>query len=126
MGAQTKTGAEWTQQGIRLERVCFGENLLINLPGRPGQGTDTEPPTVPGSAKKEQAVWIGHEGIGISWEASADNVMVSYYEIYKNGKPHTKVSSGTYFFDDAGVLADQYQVRAVDGDGNVSAFTPAV
>jgi hypothetical protein len=126
MATQTKTGAEWMRQGIKLEHVRFGENLLLNLPGRPGQGTDTEPPTTPGSAKKEAAVWIGHEGVGVSWEASTDNVMVSYYEIYKNGHPHTKVSSGTYFFDDAGTLEDEYQIRAVDGDGNTSTFAIAV
>jgi len=125
MITQTKTGAEWMQQGISLDTVNFGENLLINLPGRPGQGTDTEPPTTPGDAKKENVTWIDHEGVGVSWAASTDDVMVSYYEIYKNGEPSTKVSSGTYFFDDAGDLEDEYQVRAVDGDGNTSDFAAA-
>jgi hypothetical protein len=69
---------------------------------------------------------VGHEGVGVSWEASTDNVMVSYYEIYKNGEPFSKVSSGTYFFDDAGEPADEYRVRAVDGDGNASDFTIAM
>jgi len=126
MATQTKTGAEWMEGGIRLEVVSFGENLLLNLPGRPGQGTDTEPPTTPGAARKEPATWIGHAGVGVSWAASTDNVMVSYYEIYKNGAPYTKVSTGTYCFDDAGTLEDEYQVRAVDGDGNASGFGTAV
>ncbi len=126
MATQTKTGAEWMQQGIRLDLVKFGENLLINLPGRPGQGTDTEPPTTPGDAKKESTTWIGHQGVGVSWKASTDNVMVSYYEIHKNGEPYTKVSSGTYLFDDAGALEDEYQIRAVDGDGNASGFATAM
>jgi hypothetical protein len=126
MATQTRTGAEWMEQGIALDTVAYGENLLINLPGRPGQGTDTEPPTTPGSVTKALATWIGHDGAGISWEASSDNVMVSYYEIVKNGQPLTRVSTGTYCFDDAGTLEDEYQVRAVDGDGNGSAFATAV
>jgi len=125
MTTQTKTGAAWMKNGIHLSRVKFGENLLINLPGRPGQGTDKEPPTTPGAATKAKARWINHDGIGVSWGKSTDNVMVSYYEIYKNGKAFTKVASGTYLFDDTGSLTDEYQIRAVDGDGNVSAFVTA-
>ena len=122
MAVQTKTGAEWMKTGIRLDSVKFGENLLINLPGRPGQGSDTIPPTTPGAAVKEKARWIGHDGIGLSWGGSTDNVMVSFYEVYKNGAPFTKVSVGTYLFDEGGKLEDEYQIRAVDGDGNVSDF----
>ena len=125
MPTQTKTGAEWMKDGIRLDRVKFGENLLVNLPGRPGQGADSVPPTTPGAATKEKAHWIGHDGVGVSWGASTDNVMVSYYEVYKNGKPFTKVSVGTYLFDDAGRIQDEYEIRAVDGDGNVSDFVKA-
>ena len=51
--------------------------------------------------------------------------MVSYYEILKNGAFFTKVSIGTYLFDDGGQLEDTYQIRAVDGDGNVSGFVTA-
>jgi hypothetical protein len=47
--------------------------------------------------------------------------MVSYYEIVKNGKPCTKVSTGCYYFDTAGAAGDSYQICAVDGDGNRSA-----
>ena len=126
METQTKTGAEWMAQGIALDTVVYGENLLINLPGRPGQGTDTEPPTTPGPATKVTERWIDHEGVGVSWGASTDNVMVSFYEVFKNGEPLTKVSTGTYYFDDAGTLEDEYKVRAVDGDGNVSAFATAM
>ena len=126
MTEQTRTGASWMKDGIRLGCVKFGENLLINLPDRPGKGTDTEPPSIPGYAKKEKDYWIGHEGIGIMWGESTDNVMVSYYEVYKNGRAYTRVSSGTYFFDDAGNIDDEYIVRAVDGDGNSSVFVEAI
>ena len=125
MSTQTKTGAAWMKDGIQLEQVKVGENLLINLPGRPGQGTDIVPPTTPGPATKEKAHWIGHDGVSVSWGPSTDNVMVSYYEIYKNGGPFTKVSVGNYLFDDTGNMEDEYQIRAVDCDGNVSDFVQA-
>lgn len=126
METESRKGASWMENGIHLDCVHYGENLLINLPGRPGQGTDTEPPTPPGNPKMESEIWIGHEGIGVGWDASIDNVMVSYYEVHKNGAFCTKVSSGTYFFDDQGRMSDSYQVRAVDGDGNFSDFVTAI
>ena len=49
------------------------------------------------------------------------------YEIFRNGKTIGKVAKGTYSFDhSAGAdLAAVYEVRTVDGAGNVSAFTSA-
>jgi hypothetical protein len=126
MGTQTKLGAEWMKSGIQLETVKFGENLLLNLPGRPGQGSDTVPPTAPSAALKAVEQWLGHAGVGVSWGTSLDNIMVSYYEVIKNGVPLTKISIGTYLFDDGGRIEDEYQIRAVDGDGNVSEFVKAV
>jgi len=125
MEPTVRKGKEWMKDGISLSCTLSGEYLLINLPGRPGQGTDKEPPTTPAFAKKEKEVWLDHEGIGISWGESTDNVMVSYYELYKNGEPYTKISTGTYYFDDKGCVDDEYMVRAVDGDGNSSDFVKA-
>ena len=126
MSPATRTGREWMEKGIELENVVPGEYLFINLPGRPGQGADTEPPTAPGFAQKEQAEWLGHKGVGLSWGKAEDNVMVSYYLVEKNGKPATKVSIGLYWFDDGGSLSDEYKVCAVDGDGNRSPLVAAV
>ena len=125
MEKATKTGAEWMKEGIRLSCVNYGEGLLINLPGRPGQGTDTQPPTAPGFAVKKTAIWFGYEGIELNWGESDDNVMVSYYEIYKNGQFLNKVSIGTYYFDEQGSIADKYEIRSVDADGNTSDFVVA-
>ena len=61
-----------------------------------------------------------HDGVALSWQPSTDNVMVSYYEVFRNGAPAFKVSIGEYYFDPKGTLSDKYQVRAVDGDGNAS------
>lgn len=125
METTTKTGAQWMKEGIRLCYVKPGENLLINLPGRPGQGTDTEPPTTPSFANKRPAKWFGYEGIEVYWGEASDNVMVSHYEILKNERFLTKVSTGTYYFDDQGCMDDEYKVRAVDIDGNTSDFVTA-
>lgn len=125
MEKTTKTGAEWMKEGIRLSCVKYGEALFINLPGRPGQGTDTEPPSAPSFAVKRPAKWFDYEGVEVYWGESDDNVMVSYYEIYKNGEFLTKVSIGTYYFDDQGCMDDKYEIRSVDADGNTSDFVTA-
>ncbi|NLG24348.1 MAG: hypothetical protein GX558_03265 [Clostridiales bacterium] len=121
----SKSGGEWMREGIRLSKVVPGQTLYINLPERPGQGYDDEPPTAPGAPIKRAANWIGRDGVEIEWGASADNVMVSYYEIEKNGKRHSVVSIGTYLFDAGASIADEYRVRAVDGDGNCSDWVDA-
>ncbi|MDR1903825.1 MAG: alpha-galactosidase [Treponema sp.] len=126
IGETAKNGREWMEQGIHLDNVLPGEILFLNLYGRPGQGTDTQPPTAPSDAKAGKAHWLGLDGIGVQWGHATDNVMVSYYEIIKNGKPCTKVSTGCYYFDTAGVIGDSYQIYAVDGDGNKSASVTAI
>lgn len=116
-----KNGDEWMKGGIHLDTVLPGELIFLNLHGRPGQGTSVQPPSAPQDAKAEKARWLGHEGIGLRWAPARGSVMVSYYEILKNGKPCTKVSIGCYYFDTAGAAGDSYQICAVDGDGNKSA-----
>ena len=51
-----------------------------------------------------------------------DNNWVSYYELFRDGVALDKVAKGTFYFDhSAGAdLAANYEVRTVDGAGNVS------
>ena len=65
---------------------------------------------------------MDREGLGVAWAASDDNVMVSYYELYKDGQLLSKISVGTYYFDTEGNPEAQYAVCAVDCDGNKSDF----
>jgi len=125
MPTTTRTGAEWMRDGITLERLNPGEYILINLPGRPGQGTDTVAPTTPASAAKAADRWLNRDGVALSWEAATDDVFLSHYEVWQGEQLLTRVSTGTFcFLPDADLAAD-YRIRAVDGDGNKSGFVTA-
>lgn len=56
----------------------------------------------------------------LEWTAATDDNFVSYYDIYKNGEWADRVSVGTFWFDKEGTEGDEYEICAVDGDGNVS------
>ena len=62
-------------------------------------------------------------GVELTWKPGTDDNWVSYYEVFRNGEAIDKVAKGTYYFDhSAGAdLAAKYEVRTVDGAGNVSA-----
>ncbi|MCL5096652.1 MAG: hypothetical protein M1608_03800, partial [Candidatus Omnitrophica bacterium] len=44
-----RTGQDLMEQGIVIEQQAPGELVYLNLPNRPGSGTDTEPPLAPWS-----------------------------------------------------------------------------
>ena len=119
---EKRTGGEWMEQGIVLSNTQPGEELYFNLQNRPGMGTDTVPPTTPGAPVWKRERWMGHTGVGVYWDEAQDDGILSYYELFKNGTPYTKISVGAYYFDDGADGADVYSVRAVDGDGNCSAL----
>jgi hypothetical protein len=91
---------------------------------------DTQAPSPPGalSAKAERPIRVR-----LSWGASADNVGVAGYEIWRgpaNGPLATVATTGPGVgFVDTTVTARQryrYQVRARDAAGNVSAMSDVV
>jgi hypothetical protein len=121
-GSLKATGKKLMTQGIRFTSTKRGEAILLNLPFAPGKGADTQPPTPPTQATKERASFWGHDGMAIQWQASADNVMVAGYRVYRNKKLLDQVAIGTFYFDcgRGNSLAAEYTVVAVDGDGNCS------
>lgn len=89
-----------------------------------GGVVDKEAPTVPGTlASKVQT----KSTITLQWNASADNVKVKEYEIYRDGK---KIgTSNKTSFTDKGLVSGKaysYVVKAVDTSGNVSDASSAV
>ncbi|MCD9023743.1 hypothetical protein [Cohnella silvisoli] len=121
----TNTGSYWMTNGITLTPLKRGEVIFFNLENRPGNGSDTTAPIAPSNVTKSQTAYLKHGGTQVVWTAGTDNNWISYYEIYKNGTPYTKVSTGTFFFDVNGSVDDSYQVRTVDGDGNTSSLVAA-
>ena len=119
---QTKSGEAWMKDGAWLENVQPGEVLYINLPDRPGTGSIGEKPAAPSDLKAMPARWLNRDGEGVSWTAPATDAMISYYEIARNGAPISKVSIGTYYFDEGADGSAAYAVRSVDFDGQASAW----
>ena len=121
---ETRNGSYWMTNGIPLTPFKQGEVIFFNLENRPMSGSDTTAPSAPGNVSQAEASNLGYNGIEVTWTEGADDNWISYYEIFKNGAAYDKVSKGTYYFDKEGVSGDEYQVRTVDGDGNVSALAP--
>ncbi|MGH9544909.1 MAG: hypothetical protein ACRD23_06805 [Terriglobales bacterium] len=118
------TGSKLMSDGITLDKIAAGELIFLNLPHYPGSGTDHVPPTAPSSVTKRLAANLGVEGVEVSWSASHDDNWISYYEVRKDGKLLGRTAKGTFFFDHSdsarGDLNKTFEVRAVDGDGNLS------
>ena len=65
---------------------------------------------------------MGYPGVELAWKPGSDNNWISYYEIFRNDLFLDKVAKGTFYFDHSvgADLAAKYEVRTVDGAGNVS------
>ncbi len=119
---ENRNGTDLMVNGITLEKMAPGELIYLNLPMHPGSPLDKEPPKPPTAVKKSRAENMGFPGIELKWQPGSDNNWISYYEIFRNGVPLDKVAKGTFYFDhSAGAdLAATYDIRTVDGAGNVS------
>ncbi len=99
--------------------ICDKIELMI-----PGQGTDTQPPTVPQNLTAVETPVISGCRTSLSWDPSSDNTGVDHYEIFRDGGKLPEDVTGTAY-DDSDGLAPQttyiYTVRACDAAGNCSA-----
>ncbi|MGB5928149.1 MAG: choice-of-anchor J domain-containing protein [Cyclobacteriaceae bacterium] len=80
---------------------------------------DTQAPTVPASLTASNVTF---EGFTLGWNASADNVGVTGYDVYQNGSLIGSTAATTYAV--TGLSASTtylYRVAAKDAAGNVSA-----
>jgi hypothetical protein len=119
---ESRTGADLMAKGITLEKMPPGELIYLNLPMHPGSTLDKEPPKPPPTVTKRRADNMGFPGVELEWQPGSDNNWIFYYEIFRDGLPLDKIAKGTFYFDhSAGAdLAATYEVRTVDGGGNVS------
>jgi fibronectin type 3 domain-containing protein len=82
---------------------------------------DIEDPTAP---QNLAATVVSPSRIDLAWEASADNVAVTSYEIYRDDVLLTTIDPATAYSDSVIAPAThKYEVRALDAAGNVSAFS---
>ena len=120
--SERRTGTDLMERGISFDKMPAGELIYLNLPLHPGSKLDTKPPTPPPAVTKRTGENMGYPGVELSWKAGTDNNWVSYYEVSRDGAALDKVAKGTFYFDhSAGAdLATRYEIRTVDGAGNVS------
>jgi hypothetical protein len=125
--SERRTGADLMERGIAFDKMPAGELIYLNLPLHPGSKRDQQPPTPPHAVAKLKAENMGYPGVEVSWKAGTDNNWVSCYEVFRDGAALDKVAKGTFYFDhSAGAdLAARYELRTVDGAGNVSARVAA-
>jgi subtilisin family serine protease len=104
-------------------------NRLLYTEPDGGGTTDTTAPTVPGTPV---ASTVTATSASLTWTASTDNVGVTGYDVQRSvgGGSYTTVGTPTTnSFTATGLTAStayQFQVRARDAAGNVSAYSSAV
>lgn len=84
---------------------------------------DAETPSTPANL---QATSPNKHQVNLTWDASTDNVAVSYYEVFRDGSQLGTTT--TTSFGDGTVKPNKtydYTVRAVDTSGNKSSFSNA-
>lgn len=112
-GERFLNGANGVRQTSR-EATIFGG----------GGGGDTEPPSTPGTPA---ASGVTSTGLTLTWTASADNVGVTGYDVYRalgSGSFALAGSAAAATYTDSGLTPSttyRYQVRAKDAAGNASA-----
>lgn len=96
----------------------LGNPIPAEIYGGAGDTKDTEAPTVP---KNLTTIAVSDSEINLSWSASADNIGVSGYKIFRNGAQIALVSSLSY--SDIGLFPAttySYAASAYDAAGNNS------
>jgi hypothetical protein len=117
-----RTGADLMLNGFSFDILPPGELIYLNLPMHPGSKLDTIAPAPPRAAVNKSADNLDYPGVEITWKRATDNNWISYYEIMRDGAAIDKVAKGAYYFDHSAGAdpAAKYEVRTVDGAGNVS------
>jgi len=119
----TRTGAELMAEGLKLVDPAPGELIYLNLTDHPGNRVDSTPPTPPVEVRCAVARNMGVPGVEVTWRAGADESWLSHYTVFRDGEQIDRVAKGCFYFDHSAGAdpAALYEVRAVDGAGNVSA-----
>ncbi|MET7392681.1 cellulose binding domain-containing protein [Dactylosporangium sp. NPDC005572] len=85
---------------------------------RPGGTPDLRPPTAPGNLRTVLAPTT----MTLRWDASADNVAVTAYEVYLGASLAATVTGTEYTMPTPPPAIFTYRVRALDAAGNASPF----
>ncbi|MFF1378894.1 discoidin domain-containing protein [Streptomyces sp. NPDC058308] len=110
---------------VRARDAAGNASPNSNSVVRKGSSGDTQAPTAPANLAFTQP--SGGE-IKLVWGASTDNVKVTAYDVYADGKPLRTLGGDVTTYTDERAAGDtvSYAVRARDAAGNVSAFSNTV
>lgn len=117
-----RTGQELMAEGVKLVNPAPGEIIYLNLPDHPGNRVDKTPPSPPSNVRVAPGRNMGVPGVEVTWNAGSDDRWLSCYEVWRDGKLLDRVAKGCFYFDHSAGAdpAACYEVRSVDGAGNVS------
>ena len=95
----------------------------VTTAAAPVPPADTSPPSVP---LWGTAAVVGPTRVNLAWNASSDNVAVQGYLVIRNGVQVGTLPVGSTSFSDTGLVPStvyHYQLRSIDGSGNISALS---
>lgn len=109
---------------VRAKDAAGNVSADSNSVTRKGASGDTQAPTAPGNLAYTQS----GSDVKLTWQASADNVKVTGYDVYANNQLVKSVAGDvtTYTDTPSAAATVTYYVKAKDAAGNVSAASNSV
>ncbi|MEV3855936.1 discoidin domain-containing protein [Streptomyces sp. NPDC050095] len=121
----TQPGSATLTYFVRAKDAAGNQSANSNSVTRTGDSGDTQAPTAPGNLAFTEAT---QGQVKLTWQASADNVKVTGYDLYANGALLTSVAGDVTSYTDTQPASATvtYTVRAKDAAGNQSAASNSV
>ncbi|MEB3345847.1 fibronectin type III domain-containing protein [Aquimarina gracilis] len=106
---------------VRGSGHIFYDISNANFEITPGNGVDTEAPTVPTNLTASNST---QTTVDLSWNASTDNIGVTAYDVYRGNTIIASITTTSYQVTGlTGNTAYSFRVRAKDALSNVSGFS---
>lgn len=121
---QSSTEYQYRVIAVDAANNASAASAIVKVKTQATPAVDNDAPSVPGGLGSSQ---ITDSSVSLQWKAATDNVNVSGYQLFRDGKLIASPTTTTY--QDKGLQAEtiyQYQVLAVDAAGNKSALSEKV
>ncbi|MFC7304153.1 lytic polysaccharide monooxygenase [Streptomyces monticola] len=133
----TTEGTSFTDKGLKAETAYTYQVVARDAAGNTSDKStvlkvttkavpaDTEAPTAPGHLHAHHTT---SSEVMLMWSESSDDVAVTGYEIFRDGKKTGAVQDATTYTDKSVEPGTTYtyKVRALDGAGNTSEFSKSI
>lgn len=118
---QADTEYQYTITAVDAANNASAASEIVKVKTQAAPANDTEAPSVPSNLGMTETT---DSSVSLQWKAATDNVQVTGYQLFRDGKLIASPTATTY--KDSGLQPEtiyQYQVLAVDAAGNKSAMT---